>query len=422
MTTISNQKEFVEWLSKSDKDFELKRYNKSCYTPHDRGMVKLKNLVLENKTFDSRQLECTLFNHVTFENCGFDFTIFSSCTLKDCNFNNCRFTWSKFLDVDLYGCNFNECVITGLEISDADMNDTKFVNCREILDLSIRGARERTVTFLNCYLHYIDIEPNRGLKEEFYFNDCLIKESSFDRIDFLKSSFDNCNLSLNQFSACVINENTFKQNNETPGNEYNLIDIRTILNSATIDKNLLENLFGITNSEVKEYLVGLTTKIKFQSIFISYCFEDKEFANRINEELKQKGILTFLWEKDSPGGKQLKHIMSSGIQEKDRLLFIASKNSLKSKACQFELSEGRKKQESIWEDVLIPIHIDNYLFEIKKDKIRPIEIQTEYWQNITELKMLNSLDFSPFIDCKKYNEIEFEKMVYRLIKGLRKTK
>jgi len=66
LTTISNQKEFVEWLSKSDKDFELKIFNRNRYTPHDREMVKLKNLVLENKRFDSRQLECTLFDNVTF--------------------------------------------------------------------------------------------------------------------------------------------------------------------------------------------------------------------------------------------------------------------------------------------------------------------------------------------------------------------
>jgi hypothetical protein len=130
--------------------------------------------------------------------------------------------------------------------------------------------------------------------------------------------------------------------------------------------------------------------------------------------------MTFLWEYDSPGGKSLKNIMSSNIKNKDRVLFIASENSIKSKACQFELSKGREKQEITWNDVFFPIHIDNFLFDLEKEKIRPIESQGEYWKNIQELRKLNSLDFSNFTDAKIIDEHKFEKLIYRLIKGLRK--
>jgi len=167
---------------------------------------------------------------------------------------------------------------------------------------------------------------------------------------------------------------------------------------------------------------GLTSKIEFQSVFISYSFKDKEFAKKINNELVNKGIFTTLWEKDSPGGKPLKEIMSKGVDEKDRVLFIASKDSLKSPACHFELSGGRRKQEKIWEDVLFPIHIDDYLFKIKKENIRPIEIQNEYWNNILELRNLNSIDFSQFTDQLNYNKRSFDNLIFRMLKGLRKVK
>lgn len=71
---------------------------------------------------------------------------------------------------------------------------------------------------------------------------------------------------------------------------------------------------------------------------------------------------------------------------------------------------------------MFPIHIDNFLFEVEKSIIRPEEKQDEYWKNITELKGLNSLSFVEFIDSSTRDEIKFEKQIYRLIEGLRKTK
>jgi len=267
----------------------------------------------------------------------------------------------------------------------------------------------------------MDIEPiGDDDYEQINFYECVITESSFDRVNFTQAEIKDCNLSLCQFSSCAFSENTFQGNNQTPGSEFNMTDIRTILNSASLNSQILATLFGINNTDIKEYLFGLTEKIEFQSIFISYSFEDKRFAKTINEALSRKGILTFLWEKDSPGGTTLERIMSENVKEKDRVLFIASKNSLKSAACHYELSEGRKKQEKTWEDVLFPIHIDNFLFDVKKDSIRPVELQEEYWKNILELRRLNSLPFEDFVNPETRDNYKFDKQLFRLVKGLRK--
>ena len=422
MKKIKNQDEFRDWIKESSKKGIESRLKRLYYRPK-KGLLILGGLEIECLVISDTHFESTEFRNCKFKNCDFTSTFFSSCTLKNCHFQDCEFSWSKFLDVDLFKCQFESCTICDLEISDAVIKDTLFINCGEILDLSIRGNRERKVSFTDCYIRHLDIEPIRkDLFEQIEFIDCLIKESSFDRINFTNGLFQDCSLSLNQFSDCELSSETFKGKNKIPGNEYNLIDIRTILNSQPIQKNNLEELFGIHNSEVKEYLIGLTNKIEFQSIFISYSFKDKTFAKVINEELTKRGILTFMWEKDSPGGKPLKSIMTSGVKSKDRVLFIASTDSLKSKACHFELSEGRKKQEETWEDVLFPIHIDDFLFEVTKDKIRPKKNQDEFWTNIEELKELNSLSFNDFLTPKSRENSQFEKQLLRLIKGLRKEK
>lgn len=420
MTQIKNQEEFLNWLSSPSKDYIQKRYAKTYYHPESELLI-LGGLEILNREIHDRHFECTEFRNCKFENCDFTSSFFSSCTLENCHFQDCKFTWSKFLDVDLFKCQFEACNIVDLELSDAVIKNSLFINCGEILDLRIRGNRERKITFINSYIHHLDIEPIRENEiEEINFIECLIKESSFDRVNFSNGLFQDCNLSLNQFSACEFSSETFKGLNQTPSSEFNLIDIRTILNSPPINQINLEKLFGIHTHDVKEYMLGMTNKIEFQSIFISYSFKDKEFAEILNAELMKRGILTFLWEKDAPGGKTLKSIMTDGVKNKDRVLFIASKDSLKSEACHFELSTGRKKQESTWEDVLFPIHIDNYLFEITKEKIRPKEVQNEYWTNIEELKELHSLSFCEFTNSKIKDNSQFEKQLLKLIKGLRK--
>ena len=164
----------------------------------------------------------------------------------------------------------------------------------------------------------------------------------------------------------------------------------------------------------------LTENIEYQSIFISYSFKDKQFAKNLFDQLKLKNIETFLWEYDAIGGETLPNIMSNNIKNKDRILFIASANSIKSKACQFELSQGRKKQAESWKNVLFPIHIDNFLFEVKKDDIRPKEFQDEYWENIEELKNLNSLDFCEFKEKELSSNNSFDLLFHKLLMGLRK--
>jgi uncharacterized protein YjbI with pentapeptide repeats len=304
---ITNQEDFLKWVNISpvDKDY----YSKTSYHVGG-GMLNITKAHLLNIDLENKYFESTEFKDCIFDNCTFHNTFFSSATLIQCHFRDCRFTWSKFIDVDLIQCQFEACIITGLELADVKASKVLFINCGEILDLLIRTGQVRDFSFINSYIAFLDIEPNKSAeKDKIDFIECLVKESNFDRVDFSISVFENCSLSLNQFSDCAFSNKTLTENNETPANEFNLIDIRTIINSANQKADVLEKLFGIHNTDIKDYLIGLTSKIEFQSIFISYSFADKQFAKTINEELMRRGILTFLWEKDAPGGKSLKKIM-----------------------------------------------------------------------------------------------------------------
>ena len=107
--------------------------------------------------------------------------------------------------------------------------------------------------------------------------------------------------------------------------------------------------------------------------------------------------------------------MYKNVYNHDMMLFIASEHSLKSKACQFELSTGRKKQEETWQNIFFPVHIDNYLFEVKQNQIRPLDKAEDYWKNIEELKRVSSQDFSQYANISIVDAANFEQAVIQKI-------
>ncbi len=186
-----------------------------------------------------------------------------------------------------------------------------------------------------------------------------------------------------------------------------------------IDYTILKEFFNINNPDIKKITQNITSEISFKSLFISYSFKDKQFAHLLNNELTNIGIKTFLWEKDAPGGHRLEEIMMININKHDKILFISSEHSIRSKACQFELTEARKKQEESWAiDIFYVVHLDNYLFGIKKNMIRPISKAEEYWENIEELRRVNSVDFSRFVS-QTFDPSEFDRAVKSIVVELK---
>ncbi|HEX8197838.1 MAG TPA: toll/interleukin-1 receptor domain-containing protein [Pyrinomonadaceae bacterium] len=158
----------------------------------------------------------------------------------------------------------------------------------------------------------------------------------------------------------------------------------------------------------------------YKSVFISYSFKDEIFAKKIHDSFVKRGIRVFLFQKDDPSG-YFTHIMERGVDEHDILLFIASENSIKSNACHFELTAGRKKYERTWNNqIFLPIRIDNSILNIKFNEIPEIENRNEMWTNIEELKKINTKDFSKFNDNKVTKD--YENSVDTLINFLQTSK
>lgn len=424
--SIKTKKDFIKQLDKYLKNDIIKE--KFYLTNNFYGIAKTEELIIidnyDFSGFDLKNLDFQGFNFIDckFDNCEYlREIIFRACIFTNCSFNNSYIQDFKFLECDLINCTFQNSTLTYFTFGDTLLSETKFINCREICEFYFGGCEFKNLIFKDVYIAHTRFDGHDFMgNSEFKltFSNSLLDNNLFLHFDLTASVFRQCILGQTTFSNCIISKNSIDKTNSSKGNEFSFIDFQTIIQSESIEPIVLENCFGINESIIKERISEVAKKIEYQTIFISYSFKDKAFASNLNDALKRKGISTFLWEKDAPGGRGLKKIMKESVKKQDRLLFIASENSIKSKACHFELLEGRRKQETLWQDILFPIHIDNFLFELEKDDIRPLDSQDEYWLNIKELKELNSIDFSNVKD--KVGELEFEKKIMELINGLKK--
>lgn len=417
-------KEYQEKLSHpnsiNENSFDSTIINKTIHSDQLKGKkihgTKFINcLFLESDISDLYAFMCT-FESCDFVECNLEGAVFRKCDIQLSIFSKCH---SRFLfnlsEGYIYNTLIDECTFTGIEISGTYAGNLIFRSS------SISWGRFQVLITSNFDDRELALNENLKIAEndlELIFESCKIEFMNFMMNNFIDAVFKNCLLSRNNFNDCILYNHNFKwtKKKETIWGVNNL-DIVSLLNSQLINNEILEQLFHF-KSKIQIDIKDNMTKKKLSSVFISYSLKDHEVAEEINARLKTEGVKTFLWEKDAPGGKKLKSIMKTNIDSKDRILFISSENSLKSQACHFEITQGRKKQNKSWKTILYPIHLDNLLFEIEQEQI-PLDYRDEYWKNITELKEINSMDFSMLKKRDQAEESKIDELFNNLINSLK---
>ena len=386
-------------------------------TPYAQQQFIIKSKVFRNYTFTNDihgiSLQKCKFVDCVFENISGFYLVFGECEFVRCELNNSRMS---HLEMHWNDLEFHDCIFRNFQIDEGCIFNLSFNKCQFYNFALIEMYPMESIFFTDCYVensqfkHLCYYQKGEKVAKDFIdlqFYNCHIEASFFTKVDFRNSFIYDTVLLQVAFIDCKIMRNSIVRTKKLKHDSYASIDFQSILKSD-FNESTLKEYFNINDPLIKETISKITTKVEYQRVFISFSFKDIKFAKRLHKELSSKGVISFFWMKDAPPGEALEDIMTTNIKTNEKILFIASETSLKSQSCQFELSQGRKKQEETWEYVLFPIHIDNFLFEVEKNKIRPIEKAEEYWKNIEELKRINSADFSIFnkdrIDNKKFKE------------------
>lgn len=112
----------------------------------------------------------------------------------------------------------------------------------------------------------------------------------------------------------------------------------------------------------------LEEAIQFYSCFISYSHADKEFAKRLHDRLQGEGIRCWLDEHQLNPGDKLHSTIYEAIRLYDKVILCCSETSLKSWWVEKEFENVIAKEEDFHEPLLIPVALDNYLFEQSADE------------------------------------------------------
>jgi TIR domain len=143
----------------------------------------------------------------------------------------------------------------------------------------------------------------------------------------------------------------------------------------------------------------------YNSVFICFSVKDESFAKKISDSLKKRGVDTYFFREDHRPG-DIKSVEKKEITERDKILFIASENSITSNECQEELTLGiterQRRATELTEktklkDIFVPITIDGYIWEADEAKLESrLTNFREGWRNLQIIRQQVTPSFAEF--------------------------
>jgi uncharacterized protein YjbI with pentapeptide repeats len=290
----------------------------------------------------------------------------SAKIFEDCNFTNANLSQSHLDRAEFNRCNFEGTYLTG-----AGLDNATFKSCsmsRSWLDLAIAIdasfietdlSRSRLwhatfvrTTFLKCNMDCTDLRTAR------------LETCTFDNVKFRKTVLSGTvfgNIQLDPFTeensvyfsgGCDIDWRSICMSIRAPR-------LRDFLLAAGIPASFTSYLLDGARSLDPTEMFAM-----FRSTFISFGGPDEPFARKLSEALQRAGVRTFFYPEHAKFGEKLYVVMREGVQNYDRVILICSKSSLSRPGVQNELDQVlRKEAESGGESRLIPIAIDDHIYE-----------------------------------------------------------
>jgi len=104
---------------------------------------------------------------------------------------------------------------------------------------------------------------------------------------------------------------------------------------------------------------GLVAEIKMNSVFISYSSKDRDFASRLANDLKSRGISVWFDQWELKAGESLTEKIGNAIKAQDYLIAILSRTSVKSAWVMKELGTALIRELEERRVVVLPLIIED---------------------------------------------------------------
>jgi hypothetical protein len=118
----------------------------------------------------------------------------------------------------------------------------------------------------------------------------------------------------------------------------------------------------------------------------SYSPQDDDFAQRLYADLQAKNVRCWKFDENAKWGEPMWGEIDTAIRHFDKLVVICSKHSLQSPPVIREIERALQKEDREHKNVLFPIRIDDYLFDVwdhprKADVVSKVIGDFRGWEN-----------------------------------------
>jgi len=261
---------------------------------------------------------------------------FHGAELSEANLSGADLRWANFWETNLSRAKLREADLSWadlwrINLSGADLSRANLTEA-DIWEANLSKANFSEVHLSNAYLTRTNLS-----------------EADFSRARLDLTSLSNVDLSTAKGLATVKHSAA-----SSVGMDTLIASMRGAGNKLTPDLTTFFRGAGVPQ-EVLDVLPKIVSEINYYSCFISYGQPDVEFAKKLYEDLKARGVSCWLYEMDKTVGKRTRSEIGESRRGADRFVVLCSAAALVRDGVLEEIED----QISDDPDRLVPISLDN---------------------------------------------------------------
>ncbi|MEW8030443.1 MAG: toll/interleukin-1 receptor domain-containing protein [Candidatus Thiodiazotropha sp.] len=262
--------------------------------------------------------------------------------LSGCNFRGTNASNSNFANANLKDSNFSSSILNQCILDGADCQGANFL-FSDLSQSSLKGANLAETNFNGAFLINVDL------------TDAVLWQTNLGAVVLTGAVGLN---SCRHGGPSIIDHRT----------------VKTMLASGSYNHEFLQRC-GVPEELIKYMPTCIEKPREYMSCFISYSHYDHQFAKNLYDALTSYGVKCWFDEHEMIGGQSILKGVHEGIRFGERVILCCSKSSLSESIwVSRELDKAIEKEEDLWrrnktdESVIIPVKLDDYLFEWKSER------------------------------------------------------
>jgi transcriptional regulator with XRE-family HTH domain len=261
---------------------------------------------------------------------------------------------AKFSGANLEGSNLSGADLTRAVFSEAKLNKA---------DLSESVLRQ-------TFLQGADLSGaslSRAYLKDAKLYGANLSEANLSGADLTRTNITSASLDMTNLVEAVVSNTIFGDVDlsRVTGLEAvrhtgpSVIGLDTILRSQAKISEVFLRRAGVSETIITYIRSLVTPAIEYYTCFMSYSGKDEDFARKLHDDLRERGIRCWFASVDLIIGDKFVSRIDESVKLSDKFIVILSENSISSSWVGREVEVALEKESQQKRDVLYPIRLDN---------------------------------------------------------------